>query len=141
MPRDAVDPTEQFRRGHERQQDASRRLKERVERLSRECVKGTTLFREHPELREPDVFVTVTAQHVHINSSLNRGQLEILPLTGRTAALMQFGEELRVGFERIAADLHLPIVTEPGGPFGQSQLIFIVDVPSGYQAVLKRQDP
>lgn len=136
-----MDPEEQARRDNERVVNSRERLRARVDAKVREFVLGSALFRAHPELGQPDVFVHVYSQFVHVVTSLNGAQLSILPIHGRTRDLNHFAEELRERFERLATDLHMTLVTEPGGPFGKSTPVMVIDTPSGYWAVLSRPHP
>jgi hypothetical protein len=101
-------------------------------------VLSTELFRAHSEFYEPDIFVNVYAQLVDVNTSLNEGQLRLLPSAGRTRDLNRFAEELKNGFEQMAADLDLEFTTDPA-QFGGSLPVMLLDVPSGYRAVLLRR--
>lgn len=135
-----MDPAEQSRREHERVMKARERLRFRVYAAVREVVLRTELFRAHTEFFEPDVFVNVFAQYVDVTTSLNEGQVRLLPVRGRSRDLNRFAEELRQGFERIGRDLRLEFATDPAR-FGGSQPVMLVDVPSGYHAILLRREP
>jgi hypothetical protein len=137
---ETMDAQERARMKHDRLMKARQRLQNRVLTSVRNIVLGTALFRSHPELHDPDVSVTVYAQFVLVTTSLNGGQLEILPVDGRARDLNEFAEQLREGLETLAADLHLPMVQDPGSPLGRSGPIMVLDTPSGYQAVLLRQE-
>jgi hypothetical protein len=134
-----VDPEEQARREQERVIKSRERLKFRVYAAVRGVVLGTELFRAHPQLFEPDIFVNVYAHSVDVNTSLNEGQLRLLPVHGRSRALNRFAKELRGGIEKVSADLHLDLSTAPG-PFGSSEPVMLVDVPCGYHVVLLRTE-
>ena len=136
MPNDPVDSEARHRGDFDRTRNANRRLKERVDQAARDVARSTTLFRERPDLGKPDVFVNVYAQFVDIRSSLNGGQIHRLPMDGRHAAMARYAEELRVGFEKIGAELHLPLVTGPS-PIGGSGPIYVENFPLGYRAVLR----
>lgn len=118
---------------------ARERLRFRVYAAVRNAVLATELFRSHSELYEPEIVVNVYAQFIDVNASLNEGQVRLLPVRGRSRELIRFAEELRTGFERIAANLHLEFTTDPAR-FGGSQPVMLVDVPSGYHAVLLRRE-
>jgi hypothetical protein len=134
-----VDPEERARREQERVIKDRERVKFRVYSAVRDVVLGTELFRSHFELHEPDISVNVYAQFVDVNTSLNEGQLHLLPASGRSRALNRFAEELRIGIERIAANLHLEFTTDPAR-FGGSERVMLVEVPCGYRAVLLRSE-
>lgn len=132
-----MDPAEQARREHERVLRGRERLRFRVAAGVRDVVLGTELFRFHPQLFEPDIFVNVYAQWVDVHTSLNEGQLRLLPAGTRARLLSRFAEELRSGIERVAGELHLEFTADPAR-FGGSQPVMLVDVPSGFRAVLLR---
>lgn|GEM_PF-6911979 len=130
-----MDPEERARREQERVIKGRERLKFRVYAAVRDVVLGTELFRSHFELHEPDIFVNVYAQFVDVHTSLNEGQLHLLPANGRSRDLHRFAEELRTGIARIAPALHLEYTGEPAR-IGGSGPVMLVDVPIGYHAVL-----
>lgn len=132
-----MDPEEQARREQERVIKGRERLKFRVYSAVRDVVLGSELFRAHFELHEPDIFVNVYAQFVDVHTSLNEGQLRLLPARGRSRDLHRFAGELRTGIERIAAGLQLEFTADPAR-FGGSEPVMLVDVPCGYRAVLLR---
>jgi hypothetical protein len=134
-----VDPEERARREQERVIRVRERLKFRVYAAVRDVVLGTELFRSHFELHEPDIVVNVYPQFVDVHTSLNEGQLHLLPAKGRSRELNRFAEELRIGMEKIAANLHVEFTTDPAR-FGGSEPVMLVDVPSGYRAVLLRSE-
>lgn len=136
MPNEPVDPEARYQRDFDRIRNTNLQLKERVDRAARDVARSTTLFRERPELGKPDVFVNVYAQFVDIRSSLTGGQIHHLPVDGRHAEMARYAEELRIGFEKIGADLHLPLVTGPS-PIGGSGPIYVENAPLGYRAVLR----
>jgi len=132
-----VDLEERARREQERVIRGRERLKFRVYAAVRDVVLGTELFRSHFELHEPDIFVNVYAQYVDVHTSLNEGQMHLLPVNGRSRDLNRFAEELRTGIGRVATELHLEFTTDPAR-FGGSEPVMLVDVPCGYRAVLLR---
>jgi hypothetical protein len=138
-PNAPVDPAERFRREHAREMDSQERLRDRVSSAVGRLARETSLFQQRPELGDPDVIVQAYLQFVLVNVCLNPGQIRIVPFEGRIPALDRFTEELKVGVERIARELHL--VFEPGaGPFGTTGPIGVLppSTPGGYQAVLVR---
>ena len=132
-----MDPEERARREQERVIKSRERLRFRVYAAVRDVALGTELFRSHFELHEPEILVNVYVRFVDVNISLNEGQLHLLPAKGRSRDLNRFAEELRAGFGRIAADLHLEFTTDPSR-FGGSEPVMLTDVPCGYRAVLLR---
>lgn len=138
-PNEPVDPSERFRREHEREMDSQRRLEARVLNAIRGLTSATTLFRSRPELGEPDVYAHAYLQFVQLNVCLNPAQIRLLPVAGRDRELEQFTEQVRIGIEDIAQQLHLGFM--PGaGPFGNTGPIGVLppNVPGGYSAVLTR---
>jgi hypothetical protein len=134
--KESVDLEARSRRDFSRIRNADRRLRERVGQAAQDVARSTTLFQERPELGKPDVFVNVYAQFVDIRSSLNGSQVHHLPIEGRRTEMARYAEELRVGFEKIGAELHLPLVTGPS-PIGGSGPIYVGNAPLGYRAVLR----
>ncbi|HYA58698.1 MAG TPA: hypothetical protein VEH57_09630 [Thermoplasmata archaeon] len=118
---------------------AREKLKFRVYAAVRGLVLSTELFRSRPDFFEPDVFIYVYPQFVDVNTSLNEGQVHLLPAEGRSAALHRFAGELRNGFARIAGEVGLEFT--PDSPrFGGSHPVLLLDVPIGYHAVLVRRE-
>lgn len=103
----------------------------------RDLVLATDLFRSHFQLHEPDIIVNVYRQYVDVVTALNEAQLHVLPVRNRSRELNRFAEQLRTGMERIATGLDLTLNDEPSR-FGGSEPVMLVDVPSGYRAVLVR---
>jgi hypothetical protein len=134
-----MDPAERARREQERVIRARERLKFRVYAAARDVVLGTELFRSNFQLHEPDIFVNVYPQFVDVNTSLNEGQLRLLPENSRSRDLSRFAEELRSGLEKVAANLHLEFTAE-AARFGGSGPVTLVNVPIGYRAVLLRSE-
>jgi len=134
-----MDLEERARREQERVIKDRERLKFRVYAAVRDVTLATELFRSNFQLHEPDIVVNVYAQFVDVNTSLNEGQLHLLPAHGRSRDLTRFAEELRTGIARIAPDLHLELTTDPAR-FGSSEPVMLVDVPCGYRAVLLRPE-
>lgn len=134
-----MDPEERARREQERVIRDRERLKFRVYSAVRDLVLGTELFRSHFELHEPDIVVNVYARFVDVNATLNEGQLRLVPVKSRSRDLGRFAEELRRGLAKIAGELHLEITSDPTR-FGGSWPVMLVDVPSGYRAVLLRPE-
>jgi hypothetical protein len=116
------------------------RLKFRVYAAVRGVVLGTELFRSHSELYEPDIAVNVYPSLIDVTTSLTEGQVRLLPVRGRLRELSHFAEELRKGLEAAAPGLQLEFTTDPAR-LGGSQPLMLVDVPSGYRAVLIRREP
>jgi hypothetical protein len=135
-----MDPAERARREHERVMKARERLKFRVYAAVRGVVLGTELFRTHSELYEPDVVVSVYSEYIDVNASRNEGQVRLLPVNERSRILTRFAEELRDGIAKSAAPLKLEFTTD-SARYGRSQPVMLVDVPSGYRAVLLRKEP
>jgi len=134
-----VDSEEQARREHERAIKAREREKFQVFAAVRGVVFSTELFRTHPEFYEPDIFVNVYPQFVDVNTSLNEGQVRLLPVVGRSRDLNRFADQLRVGIEKATPSLHLDFTADPAR-FGGSQPVMLLDVPIGYRAVLLRRE-
>lgn len=131
---------ERSKREHERVLRTRERLRFRVYAAVRGVVLGTELFRTHPSLFEPDVVINVYPHLVDVQTSLNEGQLRLVPANRRSVELNRFAEELRAGMEKVATDLDLEF-TSAATHFGGSQPVMLVDVPTGYRAVLLRRDP
>jgi hypothetical protein len=140
MPPNApVDPSARFFQEHKIEMDSQQRLQARVQEAVTRATRETTLFRERPELGEPDAFARAYRQFVLVNVCLNRGQIQLLPIAGRVPELERFTEEVRVGIETVAQQLHLGF--EPGpGRFGSTGPIGVLppNVPGGYTAALTR---
>jgi len=100
---------------------------------------GTELFRTNFQLHEPEIVVSVYAQHVDVNASLTENQLRLLPVKGRSRDLHRFAEELREGLGRLAAQLQLELTADPAR-WGGSEPVTLGDVPCGYRAVLLRRE-
>ena len=135
-----VDPEERARREQERVIKGRERLKFRVFAAVRDVALGTQLFRSNFQLHEPDIFVNVYPRYVDVNTTLNEGQLRLLPTDGRPGELNRFAVELKAGLERIAASLHLELTVDPAR-YGGSEPVILVDAPCGYRAVLLRSEP
>jgi hypothetical protein len=135
-----VDPEEKAGRARERALTARERLRFRVYSAVRDVVLGTELFRSHPELHEPEIFVNVYAQLVDVNACLSEGQLRLLREKTGAKGLSRFAEELRIGIGEAAAGLRLEFTTNPV-QFGGSQPVILLDTASGYRAVLLRPEP
>jgi len=134
-----VDTAERARREQDRAIRERERLRFRVYAATRDLALGTALFRSHFEFHEPEVVVNVYPRFVDVNVALNEGQLRLLPGADRPRDLKQFAEELREGFGRMAACLHLELTTEPSR-FGGAEPIMLLDVSIGYHAVLLRRE-
>jgi hypothetical protein len=132
-----VDPEERARREQDRVIRSRERLKFRVYSTVRDLVLGTDLFRSHFQLHEPDIIVNVYRHYVDVVTSLNEAQFHVLPVRTRSRELNRFAEQLRVGMEKIATDLDLTFTSDVAR-FGGSEPVMLVDVPSGYRAVLLR---
>ncbi len=132
-----MDPEERARREQDRVIRSRERLKFRVFSAVRDLVLATDLFRSHFQLHEPDIIVNVYRQYVDVVTALNEAQLHVLPVRNRSRELYRFAEQLRTGMERIATGLDLTLNDEPSR-FGGSEPVMLVDVPSGYRAVLVR---
>jgi hypothetical protein len=135
-----VDPEEKAGRARERAITARERLRFRVYSAVRDVGLRTELFRTHPELHEPEISVNVYAQLVDVNASLTEGQIRLLREKVRPRDLNRFAEELRDGIRKAAESLQLEFTLDPAR-FGGSQPVVLVDVPSGYRAVLLRREP
>jgi len=133
-----VQTAEKARREHERVLRARERLRFRVYAAVRGVVLGTELFRTHPSLFEPDVVINVYPHLVDVQTSLNEGQLRLIAANRRSVELNRFAGELKAGLERVAAELDLEF-TSTAAHFGGSQPVMLVDVPTGYRAVLLRR--
>ena len=132
-----MDPEERARREQDRVIRSRERLKFRVFSAVRDLVLGSDLFRTHFQLHEPDIVVNVYSQYVDVVTCLNESQLHILPVRNRSRELSRFGEQLRVGMERIATGLELKFSSD-AAQFGGSEPVMLVDVPIGYRAVFPR---
>lgn len=134
-----METAERARREHERVLRVRDRLRFKVYAAVRGVVLGTELFRSHPSLFEPEVAINVYPHLIDVYTSLTEGQLRLVPAARRASELKRFGEELEAGLQRIAADLDLGFTTS-AGDLGGSQPVVLVDVPTGYRAVLLRRD-
>ena len=128
------------RKARERVSSARERLKFRVYSAFRDVVLRTDLFRSHFELHEPDITVNVYPQFADVMTYLNEAQFRVLRRSVQPAELRRFAEQLRVGAEKVANDLHLVSTSDQAG-YGSSGPVMLVDVPIGYRAVLIRSEP
>ncbi len=135
-----MDPEERARREQETVIKARERLKFRVFAAVRAVALGTKLFRSNFQLHEPDIVVNVYPQYVDVNTTLNEGQLRLLPTSGRSRDLNGFAVELQAGIGRVASDLELELTTDPAR-YGGSAPVRLVEAACGYRAVLLRTDP
>jgi hypothetical protein len=134
----SVDDEERARKEQERISRDRERLRFRVYSAARDVVLGTELFRSNFQLHEPEIVVTVYAQYVDLNASLNEAQLRLLPAKGRSRDLRRFAEELRSGLEKLAVQLQLELTDDPAR-WGGSGPVSLADAACGYRAVLLRR--
>jgi hypothetical protein len=134
-----VDPEERTRKEQERVIKGRERLKFRVFAAVRDVVLGTQLFRSNFQLHEPDICVNVYAEYVDVNTTLNEGQLRLLPTNGRSRDLNLFAEELQSGIGRVAGPLHLQLTLDTAR-YGGSEPVRLLEASCGYRAVLLRSE-
>jgi hypothetical protein len=113
------------------------RLRFRVYTGVRDIMLGADLFRSNFQLHEPEITVSAYAPYLDVNACLNEAQLRLIPVESRSSDLGRFTEQLRLGIEKLATDLHLVFTTD-SARFGGSWPVMLSDVPIGYRAVLLR---
>ncbi len=135
-----MDSEERARKEHERVMRAREKLKFRVYAAVRDAVLATDLFRAHSQLYEPDIVVNIYPRWVDVTTVLTEVQVRLLPVAGRTRVLHRFAEQLRAAIAGAAKGLELEFTEDPAR-WGGSQPVLLVDIPTGYRAVLLRSAP